>query len=157
MEFLENNGDASLAIVTLVLAFALKLLIDRSLCRSDFLSCLCDLPVDLIFTALAFFIAYSISTHSNVKSGLNLSLATIVISLIVIVLSRRSDRSFKNSQPGWGIIMMVLNAFIGITVLYYSIMVFTNPQNDVLKVSIENKIENRIKIESAGDTVKLKN
>ena len=108
----------------LFLKFVLKLFIDRKINIPDFLEDLCELPVDMIFLAISFLIAFTISTK-EVGNALFLSFAYLIIAAIIIFIWRRSVNLLYEKKIFFLIFVLLINYSLSILPLILSINILT--------------------------------
>ena len=100
-----------LPVALLFLAFILKLSIDRSIQTANMIESICELPVDMIFLAISFLVAYTISTQSNPSNGLFYTISFIGLAVINVILWRKSLKLYDNRNKWW-ILLFFLNVVI---------------------------------------------
>jgi hypothetical protein len=84
---------------TLLLAkFLLKLVVDRSATLPDIISAILALPVDIVFLSASLLAGYAISSSTNVKSGLILFTTCLCLSILIVVIWRRSESQFERDH-----------------------------------------------------------
>lgn len=93
-----DSLEIALPVTLLVLAFLLKLLIDRASTAPIFIQSLLELPVDIAFLAMSFVIAYTINAGDKVGEGLLLFLIYIVSSIVIVFFWRRANSSFESNN-----------------------------------------------------------
>ncbi|HDR8261110.1 TPA: hypothetical protein QC128_004435 [Bacillus cereus] len=127
-------GEYILPIVLLGLSFALKLLINREVNKPTLLSAIAELPVDVMFVSVAFTISYQVQ-HSNqvittvkngtkevldkmdLNGGYQLYTIYMLLTILVIVLWRKSIKSLDNSKWVSFFIYITINCIICILAL----------------------------------------
>jgi hypothetical protein len=92
----------------LVLAFVLKLFVDRVAGVPDFIAALIELPVDIAFLAISLVAAFTISDQSHTSKGLIAFVIYVVGAVIVVFLWRRSQSLFVADQhlPSAGVAIL---------------------------------------------------
>ena len=88
--------DISLPVVLLVLAFLLKLLIDRASTAPIIIQSLMELPVDIAFLAMSFVVAYTIKAGDKFGEGLLLFIIYIISTIVIVFFWRRSNVYFES-------------------------------------------------------------
>lgn len=124
-------GDLNLIlpVVLVLIAFSLKLVVGKDVQFADALQTTIELPVDIIFLALSFVVAFTLSKVENHTTGLCHCFIGIVFAILVVFLSNRTQKMFlKNNK--WFFLLLFVNLSVASYTVYYSI--------DLL-VSIENK------------------
>lgn len=129
-----------LPITILVLAFILKLAIDRNVEVPHIIQALCELPVDMIFLSISFLIAFTISKPKDQSEGLFLTLAFIVMAVIVVILWRKSLKTFEDKKRIW-IVLFCINMLISVFAIFESVEVLLTAENIVPEDIIECKFE----------------
>lgn len=87
--------------VLLLTKFLLKLVVDRSATLPDLVSAVLALPVDIVFLSASLLAGYAISSPSNVKQGLLLFAGCLCLSLLIVLVWRRSEGQFTRDKY-WG-------------------------------------------------------
>jgi len=102
-----------LPLTLLLIGFLLKLFIGKNIETPSLIQAICELPVDIMFLALSFGIAFTISNSVNQASGLFYCFAGIAVAILVVVLWRISINLYlkKNKYPLWALILAI-NLFI---------------------------------------------
>lgn len=121
MEHLEIILPVSL----LFLAFILKLSIDRSIETPNMIQSICELPVDMIFLAISFLVAYTISNPSNPNNGLFYTISFIGLAVINVILWRKSLKLYDNGNWRW-ILLFLLNTTLSVLAIIQSMTVLLN-------------------------------
>lgn len=138
--------DIILPIVILVLAFMLRLFIDRSVNKADIIETVCELPSDMIFLSLSFLMAYTISHSKSQAEGLLYSLINVIIAIVIVAMRKRSITSITDHRRyiwlGW----FVPNFLIAVTTLIFSIYLLNdkstdNPESDPIEQSLDEKTD----------------
>lgn len=107
----------------LILAFCLKVYINRTPNVVDYLKACCELPVDIMFMNIAFIISYRIAqTNIWIKNKATITeemngnfsyfVGYLVMTLAVIVLWRYADKHINEQK---------FKEFIGVTIISYTI------------------------------------
>lgn len=125
-----------LPITLLVLAFGLKLAIDRSVEVPTIIQALCELPVDIIFLSISFLIAFTISKPADPSEGLFFTIAFIVIAILVVIIWRKSLKLFEIKNGFW-LLLLCLNLAISIFCLIQSTNILLLNEN----IETTDKIE----------------
>lgn len=99
-----------LPIALVVIAFILKVFMDRSATAPLLIRSLYELPVDILFLSLSFSTAAIITTQSLAGKGLLYLFLLFIATLVVVVAWRRSILLFENDRKGWSAILFVVNA-----------------------------------------------
>ncbi len=93
-----KNLNVFLPIALIVIAFLLKLFMDRSVNAPLAVKSLYELPVDILFLALSFIVAFTITASKNINSGLVHFFVFFIVILLSVVGWRRSIKLFEG---GW--------------------------------------------------------
>ncbi|WP_420553277.1 hypothetical protein [Tenacibaculum aiptasiae] len=128
--------DIILPLVLLVLAFFLKLSIDRTIKAPNVIQAICELPVDMIFLSLSFLIAFTISNTSGTSKGLFFTLGFIVIAIIIVIIWRKSIKLYDSKNKLW-VLLLCLNLLISTFSLLHSMDILL----ETTEIT-ENKINN---------------
>jgi drug/metabolite transporter (DMT)-like permease len=129
-----------LPITLLVLAFGLKLAIDRNVEVPTLIQALCELPVDMIFLSISFLIAFTISKPADPSEGLFFTIAFIVVAVLVVILWRKSLKLFDKKNKFW-ILLLCLNLAISTFSLIQSTSVLLTSEDEKPKDNIELNTE----------------
>lgn len=86
--------DIALPGTLLLTKFLLKLVVDRSATFADMTSALLALPVDMVFLSASLLAAYAISPGTAGKEGLTYFAVCLCLSILIVVLWRRSENHF---------------------------------------------------------------
>ena len=111
--------------VLLLAKFLLKLVVDRSATLPDFISAILALPVDIVFLSASLLAGHVISSSSNLKEGLVFFIGCICLSLVIVLLWRRSDRLFTKDRYIMAATCGILNIGMAMTTLVYSLSLLT--------------------------------
>lgn len=120
-----DHLEIILPITLLVLAFVLKLSIDRSIKVPNLIQSICELPVDMIFLSLSFLIAFTISNNTETSKGLLFTLAFIVLAVIIVIIWRKSLKLYDLKNKFW-ILLLCLNLALSTLALFQSMDVLLN-------------------------------
>lgn len=94
---------------------------------------ICELPVDIIFLALSFTVAYTITRIDNQSSGLFFCFIGIAIAILIVLLWRISIDKFLKSSKLW-----ILLLFINLIIAGFAIMKSVNLVIKNEKVEVPN-------------------
>lgn len=120
-----NHLEIILPIVILLLAFILKLSIDRSVDIPNLIQALCELPVDIIFLSVSFLVASIITKSPNSNDGLFFCFVFIVMAAIVVIIWRKSLKLYERGKTLW-VFLLLLNMLISTGTIFQSINVLLN-------------------------------
>lgn len=104
-----NHLDIVLPAILVVIAFLLKLFMDRSVTAPLVVRSLYELPVDVLFLALSFSVAVAISTVGKREAGLFHAFVFLVVVLLSVVGWRRSVLLFEAGRKVWSLFVFVVN------------------------------------------------
>jgi hypothetical protein len=97
--------------VLLLIGFMLKLLVGRKYDMPATIQSICELPVDIIFLALSFAVAFTITKVDNQSSGLFYCFIGIATAILIVLIWRISvDQFIKNSK--WWVLLLLINLAI---------------------------------------------
>lgn len=111
--------------VLLLAKFLLKLVVDRSATLPDFISAILALPVDVVFLSASLLAGHVISSPSSPREGLVLFIGCICLSLVIVLLWRRSDGLFTKDKYLAAGILGLLNIGAATATLVYSLSLLT--------------------------------
>jgi hypothetical protein len=109
-----------LPIVILVLSFLMKLFVDRSPDLPSLIETTYELPIDIIFLAITFAAAFAITNSAQSGRGLFHFSIYIGLAIIIIVMSRRSNKLFIVDKKTQSSALFVLNTVIAVVTLLVS-------------------------------------
>jgi hypothetical protein len=117
-----------LPIAILVLAFLLKLFIDREVKVPILIRAIYELPINIVFLALSFLIGYTItSTDIIIKNEcLLFSIVITMLAIFNVVLWRRSLSLYERGNRFISILLTVLNYSLSIFLLFKVILDYLN-------------------------------
>ena len=105
--------------------FLVKLVVDRSATLPDFISAILALPVDIIFLSASLLAGHVISSPNSLKEGLVLFIGCICLSLVVVLLWRRSDGHFTKDRYIAAAALGLLNIGAATATLVYALSLLT--------------------------------
>lgn len=113
--------EVFLPIGILVITFFMKLLIDRSTTAPLWIASLYELPVDMLFLGLSFFVA-SIIAKNDIDPGLTYVFTVFGIGFPITYFWRRSISLYDNRKLIESALLATLNASISGYIVYRSII-----------------------------------
>lgn len=116
-----DSLEIALPSTLLVLAFLLKLLIDRASTAPVFIQSLLELPVDIAFLAMSFVIAYTINAGDKADEGLLYFLIYIVASIIIVFFWRRSNSLFESDNFILTGMLTSINYLVSVSGIYIAV------------------------------------
>ncbi len=117
-----NQLEIVLPILLLLLAFILKLSIDRSIDVPNLIQAICELPVDMEFLSISFLIAYTIAKDADTSKGLFFCIFFILIAVVVVILWRKCLKQFTKGNKLW-ILLLCINIALSSLSLFQSMKV----------------------------------
>ncbi len=111
--------------IILILAFALKLVVDRKAELPDFFIALLEFPVDVAFLAITLIAAYAIATGDHAGEAIFLFAVYIVGSLFIVFLWRRSHGLFIENRHFSSFCTGTVEYVVSATGLVYAIDLLT--------------------------------
>ncbi|WP_321345212.1 hypothetical protein [uncultured Draconibacterium sp.] len=109
--------DIILPGLLVLIAFLLKLLIDEIVDITSTIQALIELPVDVIFLALTFSVAFTLTNVENQLQGLFYGFLGFVISIIVILLWKKTKKLFLIGNKWWIFLVLLNLSITGLTVV----------------------------------------
>ena len=120
-----KNVEIILPITLVIIRFFLKLYMDRSVTVSLMIKSLYELPVDIIFLAIFFVVAFTISSEEHTREGVLYCFVFIIVILISIILWRYSTKCFENEgNIIFSAFIFIINACSTSLCLIYSFSLF---------------------------------
>lgn len=119
-----GNLGVILPIVILILTFGLKLTIDRNVEAPTLIRSIYELPVDIVFLSLSFLAANTITISTEKDVRLLFCFGITIISIINVIIWRRSIRSFELEKVTRSVFLTAINYIITVSVLRYVIVNF---------------------------------
>ena len=114
-----------LPFILVIIAFLLKLVVDRKVEIPNAIQAIIELPVDIIFLALTFSVAFTLSTKENQADGLFYGFVGITAAIVVVLIWKKTQALFlKNSH--WWIFLLIINLSISIFCVRESIELVIN-------------------------------
>ncbi|KPA09901.1 membrane protein [Candidatus Magnetomorum sp. HK-1] len=104
-----DHLDLFLPIALVVLSFLLKLFIDQNVTAPLIIKSLYELPVDILFLAMSFIVAFTLSSYNNINYGLIYLFIFFIIILFSILGWRRSIKLFENNKKIISAIIFIIN------------------------------------------------
>lgn len=117
-----NQLEIALPIILLLLAFILKLSIDRTIEVPNLIQAICELPVDIEFLSISFLIAFTIGKDADTGKGLFFCFVFIFIAVIVVILWRKCLKLFEKGNKFW-ILLLSINFILSSFSLFQSMKV----------------------------------
>lgn len=102
--------------VLLLIGFLLKLLVGRKYDMPATIQAICELPVDIIFLALSFTVAFTITKVDNQSSGLFYCFIGIATAILIVLLWRISVDQFLKKSKWWILLLFINLAIAGFTI-----------------------------------------
>lgn len=109
-----------LPLVLIVLTFILKLVVDETTSAPRLVQSLYELPVNMIFLSLSFFVSRMISTYSF-EPELYFVFGSLAVGTIIIMLWKRSIRRYDKKYFISSAILAIVNFSISAVILFLSI------------------------------------
>nr|WP_320119519.1 hypothetical protein [uncultured Marinifilum sp.] len=109
--------DIILPGLLVLIAFLLKLLIDEIVDITSTIQAVIELPVDVIFLALTFSVAFTLTNVENQLEGLFYGFLGFVISIIVILLWKKTKKLFLIGNKWWIFLVLLNLSITGLTVV----------------------------------------
>lgn len=113
--------EIGLPSLLLILAFTLKLFVERSTTAPVFVQSLLELPVDIIFLAMSFITAYILGASDKAAQGLFVFICYVVASVLLVALSRKSITFFENNELVKVGFISFFNFLLSLSCIIYSI------------------------------------
>ena len=107
--------------IILCIAFGMKLFVDRSPDVPMMIETTYELPMDMVFLALTFAAAFSISNPAEAGRGLAHFASYVVAAIVCVALSRRSIRVFDQDKRFASAVVFVANFLIAMSTLVISV------------------------------------
>ena len=145
-----DHIEILLPLPLLILVFGLKLGIDRNVDLTTIIQALCELPVDMMFLAISFLMAFTISSPENPSEGLFLTIAFIAIAILVVILWRKCLKLFEGRKDKHLGFVLIVNFLLSLTCLYNSTQILIGDAKG-------QKQEEKKVIELKGDEDKKSN
>lgn len=141
-----------LPITLLVIGFLLKLVVSRHWNDiPNFIQNICELPVDIIFLALSFSVAFAISGLGNHDFGLLYSFVGIGLAIVVLLFRKISMDLFMENKIIWFSFILLLNIIISSISITESVYLIINKESSFSNNTTKNMTE---VIDSKNDEIK---
>jgi hypothetical protein len=118
--------------VLLLIGFLLKLLVGRNYDMPATIQAICELPVDIIFLALSFTVAYTITRINNQSSGLFYCFIGIAVAILIVLLWRISIDQFLKSSKLWMLLLFINLIIAGFAIKKSVNLVIENEKVEML-------------------------
>lgn len=106
-----------LPLTLLVLAFIMKLSINREIAVPNLIQAICELPVDIIFLTISFLVGFTIAKADNPSEGLFYTISFIAVATVVLSIWRYSLKLFEKGKKIW-ILLLLINLALSSLSLY---------------------------------------
>jgi len=124
----------------LMIAFLLKLIVNQKVDMPKTIEALLALPVDVVFLALTFSVAFTLSSVENQREGLFYCFVGFIIAMVVVLFWKFSQSLFLEKRKIW-VLLLFLNLTLSGFAIYKSIEMLTNSE-DPQKIENTNNNEN---------------
>ena len=91
-----------------LIAFLLKLVVDRSVEIPNTIQAIIELPVDIVFLALTFSVAFTLTSVENQANGLFYGFVGFAFAIVVVLLWKKTQKFFISGSKWW-ILLIFLN------------------------------------------------
>ena len=123
-----------------LIAFLLKLIVNQEVDIPKTIESLLGLPVDIVFLALTFSVAFTLSSVENQREGLFYCFVGFIIAMIVVLFWKISQSLFVDKRKIW-ILLLFINLTLAGFAVYKSIEILTNSE-DPQKIENTNNKDN---------------
>jgi len=147
-----ENLEIILPISLLAIGFLLKLVVSQNWKDvPNIIQNICELPVDIIFLALSFTVAFTISSSDNHGIGLSYCFIGVGIAILIVYLRKICVDLFLSKKKLW-ILLCLVNLLISGFAIKESINLIINKVTDKNEqVIIEIDKEKSINQENKGE------
>ena len=108
MEYL----NVILPLILVLMAFILNLVVDKVVDLPSSIQAIIELPIDLIFLAITFYVATILSNSSIQNEGLLYSFIGLFISIIVVLISKKCSKLFINKRTKTWLLLLLFNIMV---------------------------------------------
>lgn len=122
--------DIVLPIILVLIAFLLKLVVDKDVKIADAIQASIELPIDLMFLAITFSVAATLSSVHAQEKGLLYSFVGIVIAILVVFISKKNIKYFTSNKKSKWVILLLLNLIISIYGVKFSVDLLTSIKSE---------------------------
>jgi chromate transport protein ChrA len=130
--------DLILPCMLVVIAFLLKLVVDRSVEASNTIQAIIELPVDIIFLALTFSVAYTLTKTENQADGLFYGFVGIAFAIIIVLIWKKAQNLLLKGSYWW-ILLLFINLGISVFAVKQSIDLVIRDESK--KVECTNEVK----------------
>jgi hypothetical protein len=109
--------DIILPGLLVLIAFLLKLVVDRSVEIPNAIQAIIELPVDIVFLALTFSVAFTLTSIKNQANGLFYGFVGFAFAIIVVLLWKKTQKLFISGSKWW-----ILLIFINLSLSGYAVI-----------------------------------
>lgn len=121
-----------------MIAFLLKLVVDRSVEIPNTIQAVIELPVDIVFLALTFSVAYTLTRSENQASGLFYAFVGIAFAIVIVLVSKKTQKLFISDNKWWILLIFINITLSGFTVVE-SVQLVIEGENIETTNSLEKK------------------
>lgn len=122
--------DIVLPIILVLIAFLLKLVVDKDVKIADAIQASIELPIDLMFLVITFSVAATLSSVHAQEKGLLYSFVGIVIAILVVFISKKNIKYFTSNKKSKWVILLLLNLIISIYGVKFSVDLLTSIKSE---------------------------
>lgn len=102
--------------ILVLIAFLLKLVVDRNVEIPNTIQATFELPVDIVFLALTFSVAFTLADIKNQAYGLFYCFIGFAFSIIVVLIWKKTQKSFLEKTKWWILLLFINLCLAGFTV-----------------------------------------
>lgn len=130
--------DLILPSILVLIAFLLKLVVDRNVEIPNTIQALIELPVDIIFLALTFSVAYTLAAKENQVDGLFYGFVGFAFAIVIVLMWKKTQKLFLKGSYWW-ILLIFINLGISIYAVKKSVDLVINDQKPKIEQTNEEK------------------
>ena len=125
--------EVILPISLLFIAFLLKLAVNQDWKNvPNLIQNICELPADIIFLALSFCVAFTISDKNNHGIGLSYCFIGVGIAILIVYVRKICVDLFLSKKKIW-ILLFLINLIISVFAINQSIKLIINRVDETVK------------------------
>lgn len=125
--------EVILPISLLFIAFLLKLAVNQDWKNvPNLIQNICELPADIIFLALSFCVAFTISDENNHGIGLSYCFIGVGIAILIVYVRKICVDLFLSKKKIW-ILLFLINLIISVFAINQSIKLIINRVDETVK------------------------
>jgi hypothetical protein len=109
----------------LLMAFLLKLFLDRKAEVPDIIRAVLELPVDVVFLSLSFVVGFILDNPSQATAAAFIAFCYVGAAIVIVLFWRRSERNFLSDRFWWTFVFAAANYVLCISALVFGVQLIS--------------------------------